>query len=378
GIVKADARNAVALTLLGGLFLSQQQPRRAEEEFRRALKADEGFAPARFELAKLALDGKREAEGIGLLQRVVRDRPGHIPATLLLARHYSRDGRYEQAVQVLDAAMQQNREMPELAVFAAEMQLKRQQYDEAIARSQRIVDASPGLVSARMVLGLAYLGKQKPLEASREFEQVNKLNPKLAPSHYYLGRALLARGDAAGARRAFEQAIAIDPGHKEARLALASASGQRPDEGVVAGQIQDLRQVLDREPTNVEARFALGRAYLVARRPKEGEAELRRVLDTIPTHAAANMALALLRLLEKKPDEAAEHFKAVLRANPKHTEANLLLANHYESRGNRLLASQHLEVASAALPARDDLKLRLATLYASLGRFDEGITRAEE
>ena len=177
-----------------------------------------------------------------------------------------------------------------------------------------VVSADPSFVQPRILLGLAYLGKYNTAEAIKQFEQVNQINPKIAEGHYYRARALLARGDVDGARKAYQRALDLAPDSKGVRIELAALSGQKPDDALLASQVVELKEGLDREPGNIAIRYALARAYLTRNQRKEGEAEYRRILEVAPTFVPANLALGVLRLQDGKPDEAADFLKAVVRA----------------------------------------------------------------
>src|SRR5262249_43359591 len=83
-VMKERGPTAHLHSLLGTVFLSQRDLRRASEEYENAVKLDPGYVPARLRLAGLALAGKRPADAVHHLQLVVKDHPGNLPAALLL------------------------------------------------------------------------------------------------------------------------------------------------------------------------------------------------------------------------------------------------------------------------------------------------------
>jgi tetratricopeptide (TPR) repeat protein len=371
------------LTTLGSLYLSNSAPRKAETQYRRAVSVDEGYPPARFNLARLAFREKKESDAAEHLQMILRKQPGHVPAALVLSGLYARQARTDQMIPVLEAAIERNPNLPELALPLADAYLKKGRVDEAVTRLASVVGANPGLFQARALLGIAHLKKGNPAEAVKQFEHANRLNPRVATNHYYLGQALAARGDGSGARKAYEQALQIDAGLGEARMALASLSGRNRDERAQgrqtpAPQIQELETAVRKDPGDVQARYALARAYLFNRQRKEAEGEFTRVLAINPTFPPANMAMALLRAQGGRPDDAAEYLRAALRAEPDNVAANALLAANPEVRGKWAVAIPHLEIAARGAPERYDIKLRLATLYGQADRLADGITVARE
>jgi tetratricopeptide (TPR) repeat protein len=201
--LKADEKNVRLITLLGSLHALRKEPTKARNEFQRGPSSSTtASSRPRFNLARLALDEKKDDEAVGYLQRIVKDNPGHVPAALLVASLYMRQTRYDQAISTLDAASQAAPQAVEVILVLTDAYLKKGRYDDAIARLEPLLTATPSLVQARMTLGRAYLAKRNPDEAIKQFEQVNQLDPKVAVNHYDLARAQVARGDVVAARKA--------------------------------------------------------------------------------------------------------------------------------------------------------------------------------
>jgi len=373
-----DPQDVRAISRLGRLYRLNNEPRKAEEEFRRALKLDDRLVEARFALARLALDEKKEAEALALLQRVLNDEPRHVPTALLLTTLYTQQARYDQGIAILENVVQANPQQPELVIALADLYLKRGRYDDAASRLSPLVAAQPNAVTPRMLLGSAYLRKGNPDAAIKQFEAVNRVSAELPANHYLLGRALLARGDVEGAKKWLARAVQLNPDLWQVRVELAALSGQKPDDELVAGRIRDLKASLETDQSNIGLRNALARAYAINRQPKEAEAEYTRILAFAPGFPPANFAMAIFRFGEKRSDEAAEHLRAVLRTNPAHPEANVLLSQYHQAKGNLQLAVQHLEAVHHTNPSLGFVRLRLADLYGQVGRIDEGVARARE
>ena len=373
---QGDPQDAQAISRLGHLYRLNNEPRKAEEAFRRALRLNDHLVEARYALARLALDEKKEAEALAILQGIINDEPRHVPTALFLAALYTRQARYDQGIAILENVAQATPQLPELVTALADLYLKGGRYDDAVARISPLVAAQPNAVTPRMLLGTAFLGKGNPSEAIKQFEAVNRVSADLPANHYLMGRALLLRGDVEGATKWLTQAVRLNPDLWEVRVELAALSGQRPDDELLASRTRDLKASLEKEPSNIGLRNALARAYAIKRQLKEAETEYTRILALAPGFPPANFAMALIRLGEKKPDEAAEHLRAVLRTNPAHTEANILLSQYYQAKGNLQLATQHLEAVNRTNPSLGSVRLGLADLYGQVGRIDEGVARA--
>ncbi len=375
-VMKERRPTAHLHSLLGTVFLSQRDLRRATEEYENAVKLDQGYVPARLRLAGLALAGKRPADAVHHLQLVVKDHPGNLPAALLLADLQARRAQFDRAIPVLEAAAQANPQALDVSLRLAEMYATAGRLDEAAARVSPVVTTAPKLVPARLLLGLVLLSKGNPDEALKHFREVEKLDPRNARARYYSGRALVAKGDVEGGRRAFEAALAIEPGLMEVRVELAALSRQKPDEKQLADHTREARRALAADPDNPMLRYTLAQALLAQKQVKEAEAELTNILAKAPTFVPANLAMGVLRMSEGRADLAVAHLDAVVRADPNQLQARLLLGAYHEARQDRGPAIEHLTAALRLAPQRDDVRLRLAALYGQTGREEDGVKLA--
>ena len=368
------------VSALGRLYWLTKEPRKAEEQFRRALTIDDSYTPARLNLARLAVSEGRHSDAVQQLHRILADQPTHLLAAFLLAAAHARQGRFDVGIAALESSVRANRDsVPHgVTVYLAELYLNEGRYDEALARLLPLVRDNAGLAPARMMVGIAYLGKRRIRDAIKEFEHVRRLAPALAMNHYHLGRAFRARGDIAAAKEAYRHALAADSTLEEVRIELAALSSDEPDATLLAGGVEDLERAADRDPANIAARYAVGRAYFLGKQLKDAEREFRRALEINAEFVPAQMGLALIRAQEGKPDEAAEYLRAVLQRHPTHLQANLLLGRYYDAKGVPDLAVRHFQIVHTHDASRGDVTLALARLYAQIGRLDEGLARARE
>ena len=378
GLIKSQGEKPQLLTLLGNVHLARGETPKAEAQYRRAIKANDAYAPARFALARLALAAGKEQEAVVHLHGVLAGAPGHVAAASALAAIYGRETRYDQGIQVLEPVALANPRLAEVQLQLAELYLQKGRYDDALRTVEPMVKPGSAFVPARMIAGLAQLGKSEPGAAIKEFDQVIKANPKIALAHYYMGRALVMRGEVDAGRKAYQRALEIQPNLQQVRMELAVVSGQMPDPKLVDQNIADLRKVLDKQPGDLTTRYALARALLAKGQQKDAEAELKRILDTAPGFAPANMAMALLRFKDRRSDEAVEYLRAVVRTAPNDVQAHLLLADHFDRTGIPAMAIEHYEAVVRAVPTNNEAKVRLAMLYAQTGRQEDALGRARE
>jgi choline-sulfatase len=92
--------------------------------------------------------------------------------------------------------------------------------DESVRHLQAAIQSDPQSAVAHNALGSIYLQQKNLDRASAEFKDAIRLDPKLAFAHYNLGLVLGNKGDRDGAAEQFREALKADPQFRAARDAL--------------------------------------------------------------------------------------------------------------------------------------------------------------
>jgi len=204
---------------LGVLAERERRPDLASRSYYEALRVDPGFAPSRANLAHLLYDGGLFEDALVQFKRLVEVAPDVIAAHAGLAATFLHLERVSEASEVIANALAVAPDDPELAILAARLEIRRAQYDAAIARLVPITRGRSELaVHALAWLAAAELAQGRPQEAVGAAERAIALAPNDALASYALGISLKKLGDPA-ARRWLERASALSPG---VRVALDS------------------------------------------------------------------------------------------------------------------------------------------------------------
>jgi tetratricopeptide (TPR) repeat protein len=215
--IKAYPQDAALRVRWGELFLATHQNNEAVKLFQEALEIDEGYAPAKLGLAKIAA-GRFEEKTREWAQEVIDKSPdSSVEAYLLLARADLEDGAIEDGDEKLDRALRiaTRQKLNPLEIYAlkASADLLRgvtesswtaralamnasygeayatpayfyvitRRYREAIALLQRAVQIQPDLYSAHSELGVNLLRENKVEEAQRHLQIAYGGDPFSAP-----------------------------------------------------------------------------------------------------------------------------------------------------------------------------------------------------
>ena len=132
-----------------------------------------------------------------------------------------------------------------------------------------------------------------------------------------------------------------------------------------------LKKALEKDPNYIDARYALARAYISAKKFEQAERELQKVTRQNPSFADVRLDLAKVYTATNKPDMAINAATEYLNAHPNTPEAFEVLGVAYAI-GNRLDAAEsNLQLALKSEPDRISAKIELAKVYAVSKRVAE-------
>ena len=170
---------------------------------------------------------------------------------------------------------------------------------------RQALHANPEFAPAEYNLGNALTAQGRADEALTHYERAARIAPDDPKAHYNLGNALAQGERRREAIEHYEAALMLRPDFSMARAALRAARYELVDllirEERFAEAAEELREVLRREPEQVEARFNLGLALVRLGQIDEAIAQYEQVLHLRPDLAEAHAALAEAERLRRSP-----------------------------------------------------------------------------
>ncbi len=152
----------------------------------------------------------------------------------------------------------------------------------AIKSLKALIEAQPNNTSAMLALAEAYLRDNNPLQAVEMYNRCRKLSPSEWRAEYGLGTIYLQQTYYRLARPFLERAVALSPSQPQARGRVAynlslcyRGLHQMPE------AIDQARQTLALDSTNIDAHRLLISLYSEANRPEDALAEARATAGTI-------------------------------------------------------------------------------------------------
>lgn len=242
------------------------------------------------------------------------------------------------------------------------------QFREAEETLLRVIDLTPTFAKPYEDLGTLLLQQGLAERAIPLLEKAIRLDPQQEAAHFHLGKALAQVGRGPEADAAFERSFALSP----TRGMMARAA-----EHHAAGRLEEAerlcRQVLQKDPRQVDALRMLGLIAAASGDLDEAENLLRQALAGAPDHVPAMFELGRVLKELERPEEAIEVYRELIRQQPDNPKA------HYRLAG--VLAPAALNDQSAAAyrrcleldPAHAGAWLGLGHMLKTLGKQQEGI-----
>jgi tetratricopeptide (TPR) repeat protein len=194
---------------LGALAHRQLRLRDADEHYRRALKVDPGFLPARANLGRLLFDAGSLDEARVQFSRLVEASPGDGRGHAGLVETLLRLGRRDDAREALERGRQRCPDAPALRLLIARQHLEEGRLAEGQGALERLaLEHHDLLPSVHGWLALLWLARGDLPEAQRQATRALELDQHEPVATYAMAQLLEARGapEAAAWKRRVEQA----------------------------------------------------------------------------------------------------------------------------------------------------------------------------
>lgn len=261
-----------------------------------------------------------------------------------------------------------------------------QRYADARVQLTTAHRANPGNGVAAFHLGRIALAEENAEEAVKWLERAHATDRRNASYNLWLGHAYGAQALRAGklkqislakkVQRAFEDAVRDDPSNVEARLALTRYYVVAP--GFMGGS-KDRAQVQAREIAKLnpyQGRIAAAAIAEARKDPATAERELHAALSQYPDSAPAYYVLAGTFQRAKQWDKSFDLYEALLARRPDETNALYFIGRLGALSGQRLERAEAALRRFVALPPKEGSQsvasayLRLGTIQAKRGERD--------
>ncbi len=268
------------------------------------------------------------ARAIAAFRQALEPEPDHAPTRLRLARLLLAQGDIETATRHFRALIDHPGFRAAALAGLGEAALRSGRYREAVERLQAALEQDPQATALHYPLGQALRTLGDHHRAREHFARYSDTEPAF-PDPLRADLDDYVSGEGARLRRAM-QAI------RERDFRTAAA---------------ELGAVLEKQPGNVNLRVSLARSLYLTGERQQAEEHLAAALQREPDHPLANYLLGVLRLAEGRLQDALHHFKRTLAREPEHAGAHHHLGDVLFLSGDYTAAETHYGRASALVPA---------------------------
>lgn len=249
------ARDARLFTLLGSLYEATGNFPKALSSYASAVQDDPDNPDRYLDYTRLLMDLDRYGEAARIVQQGIKDTPDAYALNLRMGSIEMTQGQYAQARQSFEKAIQEHPEITLGYIALAQGYMREGKDQEASdvltgARKELPPDA---MLEYLYGLVLSHLS-QKP-EAIAALQRSVSLNPQVAESHYELGRLYLQSGQIQQAQAEFERVIELAPQHANGHYQLSqiyARLGETEKSKAMAAQTQALLQKQREEALRVQ------------------------------------------------------------------------------------------------------------------------------
>ncbi len=388
GRVDSRPRKAAANGRAGMLLHTYDQLLGADVYYQRAalLDPDEFRWPY---LRSWVLAGLgRTDEAMQLLQTALEIEPGYSRARVRLAELQLSSGQLEQCAATLRTLIAEQSDRPEAYFLRAQLRLRMNDANAAIEDLGRTLALTGHFGGLHHAYAQAYrlagdeAATRHHTRLAEQFADARADIPDPVMSEVLLAnisttarieraQAYASRGDVARAETLLVEALEDDPDSLPLHVTLAGLYGGRGD---FANADRHLAHAATIDPDHPRLHYSTGVARLGEQRFAEAAEAFERSLELDANNADAWAQLGLVRQIQGNQGQALEHFRTALEHDPWHRQSHWLLGRALNQAGDHETAVAHLALLR---PIRDPtapaILLDLGRAYHGSGDRDTAI-----
>lgn len=299
--------------------------------------------------------------------------PNLTPAKLLMARLLSVEGKFANAIPMLEQVVRKTPEEKEAYPLLAVAYMNTKQYAKSIQVMKRLLTIDPDAMVAYYYMGAVYgTYLKQPALALQMYRKVLVHDPRNTSVYNAIAQLYVDKGDTAKAISTLNEAFANGVSDVTLKLRLSSLYYQNKN---YAKASEILEQVLQRTPNSNKVRYYLGVIYEESGAFDKARSQFNQISNDSSFFKDAMLRQALYYYRNNDLPAAIDVLQTAVTHAPKVEEFYPLLATLYEESDNPVAARDILERGTKALPKDPNLIYALGVVLDRMKDID-GALRA--
>jgi tetratricopeptide (TPR) repeat protein len=362
-LIARDPNSYDGFRIKGDLAWSDGQDKDAEQFFRKANAAKPMTPDLVVSLVQVLFrEGQsEEAEQLGL-QLIQAHKDAGLIYDVLYA-HYRSLNQPAQAENVLRTKIANNPHRIDYVLQLAGFYAGSGKREQMTATLQRLLDDPKSSAAAHLKLGDFHAAMHDWAEAMRLYQEGIRIDPDNKTTYLHrIADAWIFQGKAAEASNVIAEIRKDRPGDDSAKAVNASILLESGVPDKVKAGVNDLQELVKKQPENPVFRYALSRGLLLRGDPDGARAQFQELLKRQPRHLPSLVNLAELSLNKRDYAQALKYADTALAVNPRLTQARLQRATALTAQGNTSAGRTELTSLANDDPQNIQVQFELAAL----------------
>ncbi len=378
-LLAQDSNSYDGFRIKGNLAWLDGHLKDSREFFRKANAAKPWQPDLILSWAQVLFQDGQSAEGERLALDLIQKHKDAARIYDLLYQNYRSQNRLAEAERILRTKLDNNPSQTTYALQLAAFYVAAGKRDQMTAVLKHLLDDPKTFPDARIRIGDFYGTLHEWDEALHQYEEGARENPKLRTE--YLKRiadAWLAQGNGDKAAAVVGDILKDSPNDDAAKAVNASLLIKTGNPDKIQTALNDLQELVKREPDNPLLRFALGRG-MVAKGDLDGaRSQFQESIKVRSNYLPSIMALAELSQNKRDFNEAVRYANQALKVNPKLGRARLLRAGAFIQTQKYSEARSELTGLASDFPQDVDVQFQLAALDLAEKNYPQAEARLQQ
>ena len=404
-----DPGNIESLNNLGVIYRRNGQYETALKLLQKTLSLQPNRADIYYNMGNIYKSQGNNEMAIDSYRKAITLAPLFILAYNNLATLYQKIGETEKGISVLKEGLKHDPNHPTLHYNIAIFHQNAGNLEEAAHNYHQALRSRPGWIDALNNLGIVYQNLKKYDESINTFKEIHQIDPQNARAANNLANVYEVIGRKKEAASCYRRALQSNPGYSRAAINLGHLL---EEEGDIANALDDIENLIQRDPENIELRFQMAKILTYLSQYNEAEVHLRYINIKEPDNIKALHYLGCLyyrmdqkikgkelhqklhridpgyghhfydlaAILREKGeyDDAEKNILNYLNHHPGDLKSRIYLAEIKADQGNYSEASKILYRLKQEYPYSEEVMSSLAKLFHIVGQKESAIEMVDE